>query len=158
MKAASIKKLLSPHQETITNYMYLGLLPFFIGALGPWVLIDHEPWFNDTFTHYSTIIYAFLAGTLWAIALFSHNESNKIFIARHIHIAITFSLIPFFSYFFPIVYHVGILLVGYLALLFWEKLFLTELYPNWYQQLRHRITFIAVACHMLVIWNIIRIQ
>ena len=26
--------LLNPHKETITNYMYLGLLPFFIGAWG----------------------------------------------------------------------------------------------------------------------------
>ncbi len=146
--------LLNPHKETITNYMYLGLLPFFIGALGPWVFADYEPWFNDSFLVYSTIIYAFLSGTLWATALFGHSEDKQEFIGRHIHAAIICSLIPLFSYFLPLIYHASIMLLAYLALLFWEKLFLHTIYPSWYQALRHRISFIAVACHMLVIWNI----
>ncbi len=136
--------------------MYLGLLPFFAGALGPWVLAEHEWWFTQMFLWYSAIIYSFLAGTIWATALFGHNEENKTFIGRHIHAAIIFSLIPLLSVLLPAAFHTGIMLVGFLALLFWEKLFLKPLYPQWYQELRHRITFIAVACHMLVIWNIIR--
>ena len=153
---AAIDKLLKPHQGTITNYMYLGLLPFFIGALGPWLLGDDAIVFGQWFTLYSTIIYAFLAGAIWAIALFTHSEDNQIFISRHIHSAIIFSLLPLFSAFLPDIFHTGVLLVGFLALLFWEKLFLSDLYPKWYQHLRHRITFIAIACHMLVIWNLLR--
>lgn len=157
MASSDIKKLLSSHQATITNYMFLGLLPFFAGALGPWIFADQEVWFTEAFSVYSTVIYAFLSGALWAIALFAHNEENQQFIARHIHVAIICSLVPFLGYFLPLFYQISLLLLGFLALLFWEKLFLSDLYPNWYQQLRHRITFIAVACHMLVIWNIIRI-
>lgn len=147
--------LLNPHKETITNYMYLGLLPFFAGALGPWIFASSETWLSQTFLMYSTVIYSFLAGTLWASALFGHDEENHIYIGRHIHAAIVCSLIPFFSYFLPMVYHASIMLIAYLALLFWEKLFLQHVQPNWYQLLRHRISFIAVACHMLVVWNLI---
>ncbi len=147
--------LLNTHQDTITNYMYLGLLPFFAGALGPWIFADYEIWLSQTFLTYSTIIYAFLSGSIWGIALLGHNDNNQVFIRRHLHAAILFSLIPFFSAFLPMAYNTTILLLGFLSLLFWEKLFINSLYPNWYQQLRHKVTFIAVACHMLVIWNVI---
>lgn len=146
--------LLSPHKETITNYMYLGLLPFFIGALGPWIFADNETVLSEAFLLYSTVIYAFLSGAIWATALFGHSEATRIFIGRHIHAAIVCSLVPFLSYALPLIYHAAVMLVAYLALLFWEKLFLQDIYPSWYQALRHRITFIAVACHMLVIWNL----
>lgn len=148
--------LLTPHQDTISNYMYLGLLPFFVGAFGPWIFVEKEMWLSNAFVLYSTVIYAFLSGSIWATALFGHDENNKILIKRHIHLAIIFSLIPFLSHFLPVLYNTGVLFLSYLLLLFWEKLFLTNIYPNWYQQLRHRITFIAVACHMLVIWNLIK--
>ncbi|MFT6221415.1 MAG: hypothetical protein ACJA0C_000818, partial [Candidatus Endobugula sp.] len=39
MSTSSTSRL-NPHQDTITNYMYLGLLPFFIGAFGPWIFAD----------------------------------------------------------------------------------------------------------------------
>ncbi len=150
--------LIAPHQDTITNYMYLGLLPFFIMALGPWIFGDYEVLLSRLFLIYSTIIYAFLAGAIWATALFAHNEDNKIFIGRHLHAAIIASLIPAFSFFLPDLYRAAIMLLSFLALLFWEKLFLHTIYPKWYQQMRHRISFIAVACHMLVIWNLLRIS
>ena len=143
---------MSKHKDAITNYMYLGLLPFFAGALGPWVFADDELWLSETFLLYSTIIFSFLAGSIWAIALFTQNTSAQ----RHMTLAIVFSLVPFLSYVFPLVYHTGILLLGFLLLLFWEKLFFKTLYPTWYQSLRHRITFMVIACHMLVIWNLIR--
>lgn len=150
------KALLTPHQEIITTYMYLGLLPFFAGAFSPWIFAASETWLTGIFLHYSTIIYSFLAGSLWATALFAHNESNAEFIPRHIHAAIVFSLIPLSGYFLPQIYHAGLAMLSFLVLLFWEKLFLKNLYPNWYQALRHRISFIVVACHMLVLWNLLR--
>ncbi|MFT7387056.1 MAG: hypothetical protein ACI8VC_000293 [Candidatus Endobugula sp.] len=153
---AMTKALLSAHQETITTYMYLGLLPFFAGAFGPWIFADNETVLTDIFLHYSTIIYSFLAGSIWAIALFAHNSSNTEFIPRHIHAAILFSLLPFVGYFLPNFHHTSLAMVSFFILLFWEKLFLQDLYPNWYQALRHRITFIAVACHMLVLWNLMK--
>ena len=138
------------HKDLIINYMYLGLLPFFIGALGPWLFVDYETWFIELFVLYSGVILVFLAGALWALALFTLQEHT----ARHIHWAIIFSLFPVAAHLLPVLWQTSLLLLGFMVLLFWEKLFLKELYPSWYQQFRHRITFIAAACHMLTLWNI----
>ena len=152
-------KTINDHQDTITQYMFLGLLPFFICAFGPWVFADAESVLTQLFILYSTIILAFLAGALWAIALFTEIEYR----ARHIHMAILISLWPLASYGLAYlmassVYSIGLLLLGFLLLLFWEKCFINATYPNWYQALRHKITFIVVACHMLAIWNVIRVD
>ncbi len=142
---------LNNNEDLITNYMYLGLLPFFICSLGPWVFIEYELILSKLFFFYSTMILTFLSGILWALALFSKIEHRQ----RHINTAIIFSLWPLVSYFLPITYGVGLMLIGFLLLLFWEKCFINILYPNWYHKLRHKITFIVVACHMLTIWNLI---
>ena len=158
--------LLNIHQSTITNYMYLGLLPFFIGAFGPWVLIDYEPFFIKAFFLYSSIIFSFLAGALWAIALFimpnktigdeQASQSDSEHSSRYIHSAIIFSLWPLICYFLAPLYATGAMLLGFLLLLLWEKKAMNTLYPLWYQALRHKITFIVIACHMLTLLNIIR--
>lgn len=146
-----MNKTLNDHQETITRYMYLGLLPFFICAFGPWVLINYEPQFIAFFFFYSVIILAFLSGTLWAVALFSQTEYRR----RQINAAIAFSLWPLLCFALPQLYGIGLMLIGFLLLLFWEKCFVNAAYPSWYQALRHKITFMVVACHMLTLWNII---
>ena len=148
-----VRNTVEQHRDTITNYMYLGLLPFFACALGPWVFPDSENFLSQLFFFYASLILVFLAGALWAIALFAETE----FRSRHIHIAIAFSLWPLASYWLPSVRGLGLMLLGFLLLLFWEKCFMNTLYPEWYQKLRHKITFIVVACHMLSIWNLIRV-
>ncbi len=140
------------NQTIISNYMYAGVLPFFIGALGPWVFADQENFLTTFFIFYSSLLLVFLTGTLWAIALFSDITSPE----RHRHFAIFFSLWPVIGYFFPAMVTIALLLVGFLLLLFWEKCFINSLYPNWYQKLRHQITFIVVACHMLAIFNLLK--
>ncbi len=146
------KELPNQHQDIITNYMYLGLLPFLACALGPWVFSDHEALLANVFLFYSSMILVFLSGALWGIALFLQNHKES----RYIHLAIIFSLWPFAAYFLPQIYAASFMLVGFLLLLFWEKCFIIEFYSNWYQALRHKITFIVVACHMLLIFNLIR--
>lgn len=145
---------LDQHQNTITNYMYLGLLPFFAGTLGPWVFPDWESWFIDIFFFYSALILVFLSGCLWAVALFSELLQGS----RHIHMAIILSLWPLVAYFLPDIAALSLMMVGFLWLLFWEKCFVNKLYPSWYQKLRHSISFIVVACHMLSIWNLIKVN
>lgn len=153
----SITSNFDKHQDTITHYMYLGLLPFFIGALGPWLLPDEEKAFSQLFFFYSTIILSFLAGALWAIALFTEHARP----ARHLHTAIVFSLWPLIAYvivfFLPLLVAIGFMLIGFLLLLFWEKCFINVHYPEWYQNMRHKITFIVAGCHMLVIFNLLRL-
>ena len=148
-----MNKLLNDHQDTITQYMYLGLLPFLACAFGPWIFIDYENQLVQLFLVYSTIILTFLSGAIWGIALFSGIDNAR----RHIHAAIVFSLWPLAAYFLPAVYAVGLMLMGFLLLLFWEKCFINNIYSSWYQTLRHKITFIVVACHMLTIWTIIHV-
>ena len=143
---------LNKHQDTIINYMYLGLLPFFAGALVPWIFVDYQTVAIDLFFIYSTIILAFLAGIIWACVLLNDEPHNK----RHLHMAILFSLFPLVAVLLPALFKIGLMLLGFLSLLFWEKCFLNHLYAQWYQQMRHKITFIVVACHMLTLWNIIR--
>jgi|GEM_PF-656236 len=148
----SFNNTLDSHRETITNFGYLGLLPFFMGALGPWVFAYKEVFLIDTFTAYASVILAFLAGSLWSIALFTPLENPT----RHINTAMALSLWAFFSLWLPAFATVICLLAGFLWLLFWEKCFLTQTYPAWYQQLRHKLTWIVVACHMMVLWNLLR--
>ena len=151
---------LDTYKNTITNYMYLGLLPFFMGAFGPWVLIDHEPFFIHAFLAYSSIIFSFLAGTLWTLALFIAPQGTiaqePIPVSRYVHGAIVFSLIPFVAYFLPSLSATVLMLLGFLCLLLWEKKAVNRFYVTWYQTLRHKITFIVIACHMLTLLNIIR--
>ena len=143
--------LMNDHQDTITRYMFLGLLPFFIGAFGPWIFASNESWLSDLFLTYSNIILAFLAGIIWSVGLLNPQTHTQ----RHLHSAIGFSLIPLLAYFCSPIYSVALLAIGFLILLFWENLFLKDIYPKWYAMLRHKITFIVLACHMLVMWNLI---
>ena len=140
------------HQTLITNYMYAGLLPFFAGALGPWIFADSEVLLTGLFLFYASLILVFLAGVFWAIALFNQLPNHH----RHFHTAIIFSLWPLAAYLLPTIYATMLMMVGFLLLLFWEKCFINSIYTNWYIKLRHQITFIVVACHMLVIFNLIR--
>ena len=143
---------LNKHQNTITNYMYLGLLPFFAGALAPWVFNHFEALAIEWFFIYSSIIFAFLAGIIWASVLLKDEPNNT----RHLHAAIIFSLLPLVAALLSPFFKIGLMLLGFLLLLFWEKLFLNHLYAGWYQQMRHKITFIVAACHMLTLLNIIQ--
>ena len=140
------------NQVLITNYMYAGLLPFFAGALGPWIFAGSEKLLTDLFLFYASLILVFLAGVFWAIALFNQFPNHR----RHFHTAIIFSLWPLGAYLLPTLYAIALMLVGFLLLLFWEKCFINSIYTKWYKKLRHQITFIVVACHMLVIFNLIR--
>jgi hypothetical protein len=154
--------LLGNYQDIVTNYMYLGLLPFFIGAFGPWIFIANEPLLIRLFLFYSSLIFVFLAGSLWAIALFANpkhdkkEEGSKISNFGNIHCAIIFSLWPLGCYFLPPFYAAATMLIGFLLLLLWEKKHINQFYPEWYQVLRHKITFIVIACHMLTILNVLR--
>jgi hypothetical protein len=158
----SSRFFLDNHQDIVTNYMYLGLLPFFIGAFGPWIFIAEEPFLIRFFLFYSSIIFVFLAGSLWTIALVEKliasdaGSSKSSGSPRTVHCAIVFSLWPLGCYLLPPLYAVTLMLTGYLLLLSWEKLFVNQHYSPWYKALRHKITFIVVACHMLSILNIVR--
>ena len=137
--------------------MYAGLLPFFAGALGPWIFAKSETLLTGLFLFYSSLILVFLAGILWAIALFIPASPNSTANSpRYIHAAIAFSLWPLIAYLLPEIYSTGLMIIGFLLLLFWEKCYINSHYANWYQKLRHQITFIVVACHMLVIFNLLR--
>jgi hypothetical protein len=148
MKSESVNN----QQPVITNYTYAGLLPFFASALGPWVFADYTQHFAAFFIFYAAIILVFLAGALWGIALYSDISLR----ARHLHTAIFFSLLPLLAYFLPHTIGIGLMLLGFLLLLFWEKCFVNNIYPQWYQTLRHKVTFIVVACHMLMLLTLIR--
>ena len=149
------QRQIESQQDVITHYMYLGLLPFFASALGPWILPESEVQLTRFLLFYSAVILVFLAGAMWAIALFV-GPAYVSPARRHIHIAILFSLWPVGAYFLMDAYAIALMAMGFLLLLFWEKCFFKTIYPAWYQVFRHKITFIVVACHMLALFNTIR--
>lgn len=138
------------HKNIVSRYMHLGLLPFLAGPFIPWILPDQLNLVTEVFFAYSLIIFAFLSGVIWASALLRSEHCP----ARNLHLAIIFSLLPFIAVFLPTMAKIGFMMVSFLVLLYWEKRFMSSIYPDWYQQLRHRITFVVVACHMLVIANL----
>ncbi len=138
-------------KHKVINTGYLGLLPFFAGALGPWVFIEQESQFVEFFTIYSFIILSFMAGCAWAYGVFagaSHPQFAINLGLSIIGVALVASLTPTLA-------SIGLLAFGFFLLWFGEKLWLAQDYPDWYQQLRHKLTWIVIACHMLTVWNII---
>lgn len=147
-------KFLDQHQLLISQYMHAGLLPFMAGAFLPWVFADWEAAITQWFLLYSGLILAFLSGILWAVGLFIEEEQSPR--PKHFHGAIIFSLIPLFAFALPPLWQAGTLACGFFALLRWEKKHSNHFYTLWYSELRHKITFIVLACHMLVIWSLMR--
>lgn len=152
----SIARLSDKQFSNIVQYMYLGLIPFFIGAIGPWILNSWTATLTQFFIFYAAIILAFLAGALWGISLFSSIELSS----KQLHAAILFSLVAFIPTIslIPITDELRVIClgIGFFCLLNWEKRTLDSLYPQQYLQLRHKISFIVLGCHMLVVWNLMR--
>lgn len=135
----------------ITNTGYLGLLPFFIGALGPWLLIAYESVLIELFIAYSIMILGFMSGCVWALGAFGSLEHPiRLLYAGLLPIGlIVVALVV------PPVWSIGLLALGYALLLLSERAFLSQYYPAWYQQLRRRLTWTVLSCHLLCFFNII---
>ena len=140
-------------QNTILQYTYTGALPFFALSITPWISPDSKYIAIDLFLLYSTLILNFLAGTFWVLGITKHGEKPR----YHLHAAIFLSLWGFLSHLLPYKPQIVCLAIGLLEKLWREKRFFSAFYTDWYQQLRHRITYIVLGCHLFAFWGISQI-
>lgn len=138
---------------TPRNLGYLGLLPFFMGATGPWIFPEGRVWLTNALLWYSLAIFSFLCGSIWGVVL------QRAVPARNVHfiVAKLFLILAWIAVFLPVAYALGALIVYYIALYQWERLTHLKhaLGPD-YLLLRQQLTWPAVACHMLALFNTIR--
>ncbi len=140
--------------ESPCNLGYLGLLPFFAGAVGPWVFPDARVWLTNALIWYSLAIFSFLCGSIWGLVLQRDLPGRRI----HLVVAKCFLIIGWLAILFPPVYALGILIGCHVALCQWERFtHLKHGYGPDYLLLRQQLTWPAVACHTLAIFNLIRV-
>jgi hypothetical protein len=139
--------------ETPTNLGYLGLIPFFLGAVGPWVFYDRLEWLTSALMWYSLAALAFLSGSIWGIVLHRPVSARRL----HFAVASSFMLLGWIAIFFSPLYALGMLMFLHVALYYWERYTHLKhaLGPD-YLLLRQQLTWPAVACHMLALFNLIR--
>lgn len=139
--------------EVPRNLGYLGLIPFFLGAVGPWVFYDQLEWFTSAILWYSLAKICFLGGSIWGVVLHRPVPARRL----HFIVATSFLLLGWVAIFFPPVYALGALMCLHVALYYWERYTHLKhaLGPD-YLLLRQQLTWPAVACHMLALFNIIR--
>lgn len=138
---------------TPRNLGYLGLLPFLIGATGPWVFPDARDWLSHALLWYSLAIFSFLCGSIWGVVLQRDVPGRKI----HLIVAKVFLVAAWIAIFLPVAYALGMLIICYVALYQWERhTRLKHALGVDYLLLRQQLTWPAVACHMLALFNTIR--
>jgi hypothetical protein len=139
---------------TPRNLGYLGLLPFFMGAMGPWVFHDALGWLTHGILWYSLAIFSFLCGSIWGLVLQRDVPARRV----HLITCKCFLLLGWIAIFLPVPYALGMLIVCYVALYQWERhTHLKHALGPDYLHLRQQLTWPAVACHMLALFNTIRV-
>lgn len=129
---------------------FFGLIPFILLAAGPWVFYEQAALILQGFRVYSAIILAFIAGSLWGVRLgYRESDPGSLLVAAGIAGAAMISLA------LPSRAALLVLVAGFLFLLQWErrKVFAT-LAEDGYALLRQRLTWTAVACHLIAFWNL----
>lgn len=129
---------------------FFGLIPFIVLATGPWVLYDHTALILQAFKVYSAVILTFLAGSLWGVRLgCRESDPESLLVAAGVAAAAMVSLVV------PARAALVILSAAFLFLLQWER---RQVFPtlaeDWYPALRQRLTWTAVACHMIAFLNL----
>ena len=137
---------------TPLNLGYLGLLPFFVGAAGPWVFHDARVWLTQALLWYSLAIFSFTCGGIWGLVLQRDVPGRQ----AHLIMAKCFLIVAWIALFLPVTYGLGVLIICYVALYQWERhTHLKHIFGPDYLHLRQQLTWPAVACHMLALFNVI---
>lgn len=129
---------------------FFGLVPFILLAAGPWVFYEHTALLLQGFQIYSATILAFMAGTLWGVCL-GRQEADP----GSLLVAAGIALAAMISFVLPGRTTLALLAAGFLLLLQWER---RNIFPavtdDWYPMLRQRLTWTALACHVVAFWNL----
>lgn len=140
------------HSRTLVQLLgYAGLLPFAAGAIGTLVLQD-DAWnfARHAFMVYSLAILCFLAGTLWGSAIDypQPQKMRRLLISNGIVIFAVTGILTDRQWLAAL-----LLILGYLAVLWYEQG--SKGSVGWYMGLRARLTWVAVATHLLYIVGLV---
>ena len=133
---------------------FFGLIPFILLAAGPWVFYEHTAVLLQAFRLYSALILAFTAGILWGVRL-SGREPGRNSDAAGLWVAAGIAGVALASLFIPTRLALVALVAAFIFLLQWER---RTVFPvraeDGYAAMRQRLTWTAVACHLLAFWNL----
>jgi hypothetical protein len=138
---------------------YLGAVPFVLAAiisLSPYMSlptflggdIAYAGFKAKALMHsYAVVIISFLAGIQWGVCLHDHKQSKLILISNVLAIMAWLSLMAFASKL-----ALSILLLGFIfALIADRKAYMNQLIPDWFWQLRKKISFIVCLALSIVL-------
>lgn len=141
--------------ERVRLISYLALLPFFIGAVGCWVFPDAVEWLTQAFLWYSVAAFSFACGAVWGVVLLRDVSARM----AHFIAAKVFMVVAWSALFLPPAYALGVLLACHMGLYQWERYtHLKYALGVDYLLLRQQTTLPAVACHMLALFNVMRLM
>ena len=124
---------------------YLGLLPFILLTLLTFFPIWPQLDALTLFQRYSAIILGFMAGVLWPV------WAQQGSVRQLALFAVSLPVLSFLAGLLPAAYTLAIELLLFIALRLGERWFaLDEQYHPSYLQLRNRLTWVVVACHLLM--------
>jgi hypothetical protein len=136
---------------------YLGALPFLFAAfisLSPFISlpdflggeIAYAEFKAKALMHsYAVVILSFLAGIQWGVSLHDHKQTKLILISNVLAIMAWLSLMSFAS-----ILALSILLLGFIiALIADRKAYKEQLIPEWFWQLRKKVS--AIVCLTLLV-------
>lgn len=137
-------------QQRLTNHLgYAGLLPFVITLLmhiNQFTMLGSPLTF---FITYSAIIASFLSGALWRSA-FDKDATNEKLTLCVSNVLALLAWIGWLIMPISIPVTLGLLTTVYLSILWYEEIYLSTQIAHEYHQLRRRLTFIVVTCHLLL--------
>ena len=123
---------------------YAGLLPFYGFLFGLWALDDWPAAVSvQGFVIYSLGILCFLGGTLWGrVQSLDSPQIARLIISNGVVLFAVAAVLSAQAWLAAVA-----LMAGYLALAWYEKG--AETLPDWYHQMRQRLTAGVVAAHIL---------
>lgn len=126
--------------RSLNTLGYLGLVPFVLPLIlhyyGSYSAVSEQ-----AFIFYSAIILSFLSGTFWSSQAANHY--------KHQIISNVFCLIAFVALFLDVKVAIGVLIIGYTVLLFYEIAALEPKREKDYLKVRTILTSSVVLLHIL---------
>lgn len=136
-------------QPLIEILCYVALIPFLMTCLGAWTQGGAEmKLVQGVFVFYSAIILSFMGGSLWGVTItrLSSLDNAKQLILLSTGLALS----GWFALLLPPTVAVGILLIGHILTLVYERrLELFEHLPHWYHKLRAKLTALVIGFHLI---------
>lgn len=137
LRDAEARIALADRHQTAAAWMgYLGLLPFFAGAAGPWLGID---WLAGWLLAYGAVILSFVGAIHWGVAMGRRNSAPEWFYA-----SVTPALAGWVALLLPRLIGLPLLAAAFVGWRLWEYRGSAPGLPRWFRRLRTALTIGAV--------------